>query len=215
MSEAEYGESSYWESNSSKQQSQWGSSVVWSSWSKMEKNKGVALEPLENSLTKKDKKAAKLPPPAIVTATGTSPPEVINIRAPPQTTVKPQAESPDVSPEVASPEGSAPTRKTRKGLKKKKTRKVLSKAAESSETSEGDFDNQLQAYQSEKRVLQFETSQNAESGLRLRPMPLAAGDSPEHDKHPPLEKSPVRLTEGYGEEEEDEEQPANPFLVED
>jgi hypothetical protein len=82
VSEAEYGESSYWESTSSKQQSQWGSSVVWSSWSKMEKNKGVALEPLENSLTKKEKKAGKLPPPAIVT-TGASPPHVINIRAPP------------------------------------------------------------------------------------------------------------------------------------
>jgi len=48
----------------------------------MEKNKGAALEPLENSLTKKEKKAVKLPPPAIVT-TGASPPQVINIRAPP------------------------------------------------------------------------------------------------------------------------------------
>ena len=67
VSEQEYGESSYWESTSSKQQSQWGSSVVWSSWSKMEKNKGVALEPLENSLTKKQKKGEALPPPAIIT----------------------------------------------------------------------------------------------------------------------------------------------------
>jgi hypothetical protein len=43
---------SCWETGSSKQQSQWSSSVVWSSWSKMERNKGVKLDPLEKAMLK-------------------------------------------------------------------------------------------------------------------------------------------------------------------
>ena len=108
----------------------------------MEKNKGVGLEPLENSLTKKEKKAQALPPPAIITTQASQSPQIINIRAAPQTTVKP-TESPDISPDV---DQSGPARKTKKGYKKKKTRKVMSKAAESSETSGAeDFENQLAA----------------------------------------------------------------------
>ena len=56
--------SSYWETSSKGQQSNWSSSVAYSSWSKMERNK-VSLPPLESSVKKKP---SVLPPPAIITA---------------------------------------------------------------------------------------------------------------------------------------------------
>jgi len=37
-------------------------------------------------------------------------------------------------------------------------------------------------------------------------MPLAAGDSPEHEKHLSKETSPVKLPVEYGEEEEDDDE---------
>lgn len=52
------GDGSYWESNSSHAQSQWSSSVAWSTWSKMEKNKAGVLPPLEVSAAKLKKKDA-------------------------------------------------------------------------------------------------------------------------------------------------------------
>ena len=51
MNDQDEGESSYWESDA-KSASQWSSSVVWSSWSKLEKNRAGQLPPLETSVVK-------------------------------------------------------------------------------------------------------------------------------------------------------------------
>ena len=56
------GESSYWESDA-KSASQWGSSsVVWSTWSKLDKNKAGQLPPLETSVIKNKKDSSTKKP---------------------------------------------------------------------------------------------------------------------------------------------------------